>query len=319
MNMKSLSKLSSRVSDEQLKPWNIAELDVEKVDSLNEIDREQILALFKSGDAGRISERNSGTHSMLHRAGTHLILADWQPKEIDLQALQPSLEVEKEWLFVEEPNHLYEDLEGGVRKEEANFEKENVTSLKQARAQAEEILLEARTTADHLILQAQGGIEQAMKNGYQLGWDNARSEMQDALRAVHAMVDELQKWQADFMAQGEQTIIEMLKEISQTMFGEGVQLDANALQINLNRIMENSQRLGDLNIFLNPRDANLLDPSWKEYQYLISGNKVRVIPTEKITPGGCIVKGNTGMVDGRVETQLAAILNTFDEMRQVAQ
>jgi flagellar biosynthesis/type III secretory pathway protein FliH len=83
--------------------------------------------------------------------------------------------------------------------------------------------------------------------------------------------------------------------------------------------MENSQRLGDLNIFLNPRDANLLDPSWKEYQSLISGNKVRMIASEKITPGGCIVKGITGMVDGRVETQLTAILNTFDELREAAQ
>jgi flagellar biosynthesis/type III secretory pathway protein FliH len=107
----------------------------------------------------------------------------------------------------------------------------------------------------------------------------------------------------------------MLKEISQTMFGEGVQLDANALQVNLNRIMEHAQRLGDLNILLNPRDAHLLDTSWSEYQFLITGNKVRIIPSEKITPGGCVVKGNMGMVDGRVETQLASVLSTIDEIR----
>jgi flagellar biosynthesis/type III secretory pathway protein FliH len=228
------------------------------------------------------------------------------------------LEADKEWPFVEEPNNLYEELEKGSWKEESTFEKESITSLKQTHAQAEEILLEAQTVAEQLILQAQDDIERAKKNGHQQGLDIACSEMQDTLKAVHAMVNELRKWQADFMSQGEQTLVEMLKEIAQTMFGEGVQLDANALQMNLNRIMENSQRLGDLNIFLNPRDANLLDPSWKEYQYLISGNKVRVIPSEKITPGGCIVKGNTGMVDGRVETQLGAILNTFDELREMA-
>jgi len=79
--------------------------------------------------------------------------------------------------------------------------------------------------------------------------------------------------------------------------------------------MENAQGLGDLNIFLNPRDAKLLDPSWSEYQLLISGNKIKIIPSEEITPGGCTVKGSTGMVDGRVETQLAAIMNTFAEVK----
>jgi flagellar biosynthesis/type III secretory pathway protein FliH len=229
------------------------------------------------------------------------------------------LETGKDWLFVESSNSFYENPEQEAWNEESNFEKENVMSLKRARAQAEEILLEARTAADQLILQAQNEIEQEKKNGYQQGLNTARYEMQESLKAAGAIVNELRTWQADLMLQGEQTIIEMLKEISQTMFGEGVHLDANALQINLNRIMENAQRLGDLNIFLNPRDANLLDTSWKEYQFLISGNKVRVIPSEKITPGGCIIKGNIGTVDGRVETQLAAILNTFDEMQEAVQ
>jgi flagellar biosynthesis/type III secretory pathway protein FliH len=310
--MKSLSKLSSRLSHEQIKPWNISELEIEPAESPKEIDQEQILALFGNGDEARLSDENNGPRSMLHRAGTNLLLTNWQPREIDFQ---PSLELDKEWLLAEEPTGLFENSEKGIW-EETNFETESVTSLKQARAQAEEILLEARTTADRLILQAQDGVEQAKKNGYQQGLDSAYCDMQESLKSVHAMIDEVQKWQAELMAQGEQTIIDMLKEIAQTMFGEGVQLDANALQINLNRIMENSQRLGDLNIFLNPRDANLLDPSWKEYQSLISGNKVRMIASENITPGGCIVKGITGMVDGRVETQLTAVLNAFDELRE---
>lgn len=314
--MKSLSKIYPRASHEQLKPWDITELDVELAESPQEIDKEHILALFRNGGETGSAERENKSRSTLHPAGTQLVLANWQPEEINSQ---PPLEVDKEWLFIESSNGFYEESEKGIWTEESNSEKETVSNLKRAHAQAEQILLDARTEADQLFLQAQEEIEQEKKNGYQQGWNAARREMQEALKAASALVDEMQKWQSEFMSQGEQTIIEMLKEISQTLFGEGVHLDANALQINLNRIMENAQRLGDLNIFLNPRDANLLDPSWKEYQFLISGNKVRVIPSEKITPGGCIVKGNTGMVDGRVETQLAAILNTFDELREVAQ
>lgn len=312
--MKSLSRIYSGASQGQLKSWDLSELDIELTTVPPEIDKEQILALFQNGNSS--GERENGSSSSLHRAATNRILTSWQPEEI---SLQPSLDVDKEWLFVEPSTSLFEESEKGIWKEEFNSEKENAISLKQAHIQAEEILLKAQSEAAQLILEAQNQIEQEKKDGYQQGRNDARNEMQQALKSAAAIVDEIRKWQAEFMSQGEQTIIEMLKEISQTMFGEGVQLDANALQINLNRIMENAQRLGDLNIFLNPRDTNLLDPSWKEYQLLISGNKVRVIPSEKIVPGGCIVKGNTGMVDGRVETQLAAILNTFDELREAAQ
>jgi flagellar biosynthesis/type III secretory pathway protein FliH len=110
----------------------------------------------------------------------------------------------------------------------------------------------------------------------------------------------------------------MLTEIAQKMFGEGVELNPEALQINLNRIMENAHGLGDLNIFLNPRDAKFLDPSWSEYQMLVTGNRVKIIPSGKITIGGCFVKGDMGSVDGRVETQLNAILKTFQEESELA-
>jgi flagellar assembly protein FliH len=138
--------------------------------------------------------------------------------------------------------------------------------------------------------------------------------MQSALAATQAMIEETRQWQLSFTKSGEQILTGMLTEIAQTMFGEGVKLDADALQVNLNRIMENAQRLGDIKIFLNPQDANLLDPSWSDYQLLITGNRVRVVPSEKILPGGCFIKGSTGAVDARVETQLTAVLNTIEEV-----
>ncbi len=171
------------------------------------------------------------------------------------------------------------------------------------------ILQNARAQADKIMQQLQGEIDQAKQDAYQA----ARDELQGALAGTHAMLEETRQWQTEFVSNGEQVLAEMLKEIAKSMFGEGVRLDANALQINLNRVMENAQRLGDLNIYLNPQDADLLDPSWSKYQLLITGNNVRIIPSEKIKRGGCIVKGMTGMVDARVETQLAAVLNTLNE------
>ena len=88
------------------------------------------------------------------------------------------------------------------------------------------------------------------------------------MNAARKMVQEIEAWKADFISQSEPILVEMLKDISRKMFGEGVKLDAHALHANLNRLMENAHGLGALKIFINPNDARLLDPSWDEQQML---------------------------------------------------
>jgi flagellar biosynthesis/type III secretory pathway protein FliH len=48
------------------------------------------------------------------------------------------------------------------------------------------------------------------------------------------------------------------------------------------------------------------------------GEQVKIVPTSNIIRGGCLIKGNIGTVDGRVETQLETILKTFEDADQSA-
>jgi flagellar assembly protein FliH len=313
MNMKSFSRIYSRGSSLQLDTWSLTDLDVEPAESRTDLREEQILEIFRNGLGIRADKQEKRPGSALHSMSADLSAIAWQPTEL---GVQPQAQVAKDWFFIESISDPHRILQQEVWDEESRPDEEELTILNQARAKADEILLEARSAAEKVLLQARDEIEVEKKMGYQQGWNEARSEFGDALKAAHALVEEIREWQTVLMAQGEQILVEMLKEISQAMFGDGINLDANALRINLNRIMESAQGLGDLNIFLNPRDAKLLDASWSEYQLLVSGNKVRIIPSEKITPGGCMVKGNMGTVDARVETQLAAVLNTFEEIRE---
>lgn len=63
----------------------------------------------------------------------------------------------------------------------------------------------------------------------------------------------------------------------------------------------------------------MLDSAWVDQQLLISGGQAKIIPSTNITRGGCYVKGNMGTVDGRVETQLEALLKAFDEASILAE
>jgi len=170
-----------------------------------------------------------------------------------------------------------------------------------------------------VLLQAQSEIDKQKKEGYQQGRKEAHVELEDALKATQAMVKEVGEWKTTLLAQGEQILVEMLKEMSRKMFGEGVELNKNVLQANLSRIMESANGLGSLNIFLNPKDARMLDSSWVDQYLLITGGQAKIIPSDNITRGGCYVKGSMGTVDGRVETQLDAFLKTFDEASTLAE
>jgi flagellar assembly protein FliH len=292
-----------------METWNPSELSVELMAPAEETQKEHILHLFQIAEE-TVEKQDASFQAILGPRARDLNVTLWQPEDIELQ---PVFDESETWDFAPNSNDVEGVSEPEIPQDIVNPEEEALAVLTEASVQAEEIIRNARASADQMIQQGQEEIDQKKKQGYQQGLDKAHNELAEALEAAHVMVEEVRQWRDTLMAQGEQILVEMLKEIAQTMFGEGVRLDDSALQMNLNRVMENAQKLGDLNIFLSPRDAEHLDPSWSEYQLLITGNKVKIIPSEKIKPGGCLVKGSMGMIDGRVETQITAILNTIEE------
>ncbi len=308
----------------QHQAWSPPELLVEPEQVVVDEQKEKILALFGLQELQGPEKKEKRTS--LHSAESSQQFINWTPGGMDWQ---PPFVGRDAWSFIEiasskpvplrrEVTVLDEPVQAAAPQEEP-FDPEKAAGaiLRKARAEADEIIVDAQIAADNTLLQAQEEIEQQKAEGYRQGVGEAHVEMQAALQASHALVEEIREWQKGLLAQGEQVIVDMLKEISQTLFGEGAKLDPDALQVNLNRVMESAQGLGDLNIFINPRDSRLLDPSWAEYQLLISGDRVKVIPSENITVGGCYVKGSMGIVDARVETQLAAVMKSFDENKEV--
>lgn len=324
MNMKSSSNQRLNASYEKLETWMPGELGVDSAAASLDVHKEQVLAIFrKELDSGSGEKKR---RSALHPNGTTDNFSAWQSGDFDAR---PAPKSNSSWIFAEFDEKFentaqagrFENLDFVERDRNGQSDAENQSSmiLERARLQAEEIILAAQAEADNVLSQAQDEIDEQKKEGYLLGQNEAQREFQEALKATQVMVEDVRAWHANLTSQGEQILVEMLKDISQKLFGDGAELDTNALQVNLNRIMESAQGLGNLNIFLNPKDARNLDPSWSEYQALITGNQVKIIPSGKITRGGCIVKGNMGTIDASVETQLGAILSTFDEKLEVTE
>jgi flagellar assembly protein FliH len=325
--MKLSPKILSKSASEQFETWNPTELGVEVPNLVIGTQKEQFLAIFGLEIEGGRKPQELERSATLLSGGVVQSFTAWQPGEINSHPQQIR---KAEWTFLELPEtplqdlaapepFQFESLDDSVPDEKADFEKEAALILEQARLQADELILAAQAEADQILFQAQEEIDEQKKAGYQQGLEQSQLELNQTLQAVRKLVEAVQTWKTELISQGEPILIVMVREIAQKMFGEGLELDPNLFQANLNRILESAHGLGNLNIFLNPRDAKTLDPAWSEYQMLISGDRVKIIPSGKIARGGCFVKGEMGVVDGRVETQLSAILKTFDEAEPFAE
>ncbi|MBK8422026.1 FliH/SctL family protein [Candidatus Villigracilis saccharophilus] len=336
--MKSFNRSRLNSSNEKPLAWDPPEFSTDLVTPANEVQKEKVIALFQNEEESSAGNKGKGVRSALQPVGMDQKFTVWEPGITQWQS-EPEVARSAVWNIMDFEESVSDDSDEveeiqevqvsqqipEVLSEEnsqprlSNTEHEVSAILERARLQAEEILLSAQAEADNVILQAQSEIEDQKKQGYEQGLKDARLEMDDAIKAVRALVTEVDQWKNTLMSQSEPILVAMLKELSRKLFGDGMELDPHALQANLNRIMDSAHGLGGLNIFLNPKDARMLDSAWVDQQLLISGGQAKIIPSANITRGGCYVKGNMGTVDGRVETQLEALLKAFDEASILAE
>ena len=336
--MKSFNRSRLNSSNEKPVAWDPPEFSPDLVTPANEIKKEKVIALFQNEEESSAGNKGKGVRSALQPVGMDQKFTVWEPGITQWQS-EPEVARSAVWNIMDFEESVSDDSDEVEEIQEvqvsqqipevlsednsqprlSNTEHEVSAILERARLQAEEILLSAQAEADNVILQAQSEIEDQKKQGYEQGLKDARLEMDDAIKAVRALVVEVDQWKNTLMSQSEPILVAMLKELSRKLFGDGMELDPHALQANLNRIMDSAHGLGGLNIFLNPKDARMLDSAWVDQQLLISGGQAKIIPSANITRGGCYVKGNMGTVDGRVETQLEALLKAFDDASILAE
>lgn len=299
--MKSSSRIFKHNQSGQFTAWQMPDL-VEQVEVETQEKAAEILNLFQLSDSPLAGgERRSG----LLKGGQVERLQVWNVP--DLEHTPPFVDDDGEMncFFVGDQSHQA----GWQQQQEA------LSIVEQAHQQAAKILRRAEEEAGQIHLRAADELEAMRQSGYREGLAQAQEEMKNALQACTELIAEAQVWKQNLVASSEEIVLDMVREMAVALFGQGVALDDQALQINLNRIVEKASTLGELKVYLNPKDVACLDPEWKEYQALVLGSKVQVIPAEGITRGGCYIQGQYGAVDARVETQLRNLMASFSELQ----
>lgn len=277
--------IRSTSSFENVQKWSPVEFSSEIVDTKDfiQLDAEKFFGI--KNDVKDFKRDN-----LIRSTDTVVGFQSWMPSEMIFDRTISREEEGMEWIpFIEKPN---------------------------PKKIADQIIVEAQNEAKSIIDQAQNEASKIRQDAYDEGAQTIHNEMTEYLKAAASVINVAREWREDLMRQAEPMVLDLVKKIGQTMFGNGLKLENEVLQNHFSEILESARALGDLRIFMNPEDAKVLGPDWREYQSSIMGSKVEIVSNDSIKRGGCYIQGEWGTADALVETQLNAILEQFSEVEK---
>jgi flagellar biosynthesis/type III secretory pathway protein FliH len=172
---------------------------------------------------------------------------------------------------------------------------------KRIRAEAEQVLLEAQAQADSVR-------DAAQVEGRRL----AEEETHAQLLAVQAVLTETHAWRERMIADSENIVLELVRDMATALFSDGLALEDDVLRTAFARAMTEARAIGNLRIHVHPDDAMALGSEWwQQQQSMLGGQRVELVASETVKRGGCLIEGEFGSVDARVETQLKTAMQAL--------
>jgi flagellar assembly protein FliH len=146
------------------------------------------------------------------------------------------------------------------------------------------------------------------------GRRQAEEEMRNAVQATAAILAETQEWRNRLLESSESILLNLVRDVARTLFGQGIALEENVLRAAFERAMTEARAIGNLRIHVNPEDAMELGSDWwQKQQSGLGGQRIELVASEHVLRGGCFIEGEFGSVDARVETQLSTALQVLEE------
>lgn len=171
-------------------------------------------------------------------------------------------------------------------------------------AHAQQILQTARQQAADLTQAAEAQVASTVQQARAEAQHAVEAETAHILLTAQGVLDEVQAWRENYLRQSERPVLDLILRLGQQIFGNGLTLDAALLHAAFERALAEAKPLGNLRIHVHPEDAALLDPHWPEQQAARLNQRLELIADASLRRGGCLVEGDYGAVDARVETQL---------------
>jgi flagellar assembly protein FliH len=185
--------------------------------------------------------------------------------------------------------------------------------LNQVKAEAAQIIAKAQKDAELIRKQAQeqgnkSAVETAEKSVHTRVDAQIRQQMQTALPALTQMVQAIDAERLQWLAKWEQNAVHLAVAIAQKVIRRNVATQPQITLTLVREALELASGSQSLKVYLNPQDHAALGKQLQELTKQLSNlTPAEILSHENVTPGGCVVQTEFGVIDQQIEAQLSRI------------
>jgi type III secretion protein L len=173
-------------------------------------------------------------------------------------------------------------------------------AVAESRAEARRILADAQREAEELRERAAAEAREMREAAYREGLETALAELNDALL-------EAQERRDAALAGAERDLLRLAVKLAEKIIGREIGRDDATLADIVSAALRNARQQESLTVRVNPSDLprvqahrERLDPSGR-------ARFIDLVPDPRVGQGGCVIEGESGTVDARLDTQLRVL------------
>lgn len=208
-----------------------------------------------------------------------------------------------------------------------DIEKQAVALLLRARQQSDQILAAARERAKLITQDAfskgsdegkRAGLEkglaegrtQGLKQGTEQALAEHRAKLDELAATLQQVITEFETQRCAMEEKAPSEVIELSCAIAQRVTKRLSEIDPMVLEANVREALKLVVRNGDITVAVHPTQQELLQELLPELSAIFPvAQHARLVPDDKVAPGGCIVLTGEGEVDTSIDTQLERLVN----------
>lgn len=176
--------------------------------------------------------------------------------------------------------------------------------IRQARIESEQIRQEAYHTAYGL------GLKEGSEKGYREGLARVEQEADSLRNQARQVLEQAEQIRRKTMESLEYEVIELARDIAERLLSInlGPETVVNVAEESLRMV---SDRVSVV-LYVNPSDSELAENK-KEYllRLLPAGANIHIIADGGISPGGCLIETEKGLVDATLEKRKSELLDAL--------
>ncbi len=179
-----------------------------------------------------------------------------------------------------------------------------------AAAQADQILADAEARAAAMAREA---LARGYADGKAEGLKAAEEQSKEYLERLATLARQAAIDRESMIRSAEQELATLALEVASKVIRREISGDPSIVLSVVEAALEKVGSTESVRIFVHPEDADLLRDKWSELKGAVAfGNNWEILSNAGMERGGCIIETKSGMVDSRIEAQLAEIVSAFE-------